>query len=252
MSEEEAKKIRVIIAATSGFRGMAIFNPNQWRGNSKQIAVSCANQLDLLHFFANQLTRQFSGPDKFVEHAIKELQNQWQKSPGKWLQGCRYFVEVPEVHISVVAFLATIKTLLDLMSQLLSAEKIINVSVDGFHRKGDIIGGVVLNALDRNSVAGNKDRAKRIAKLIEDNKKVWIDGTVTARHLLAHPIKGSSQIYFEIEITQSGDGTPGLANVVLPNYEDKTFAEYANGLVPVIEKFCTDFLSLIKAKNADN
>ena len=65
--------------------------------------------------------------------------------------------------------------MLDLVVQLLPAERIINTKLDGFHRKKGNYGATVLNALSNNVSDGKKQIAQTISKLISTHKDKWID-----------------------------------------------------------------------------
>lgn len=57
------------------------------------------------------------------------------------------YCQAPDLHMRIEAFFAGIKTLLDLLSKLLSSEKVVAGVVDGFHRAQGKYGGQVINAL---------------------------------------------------------------------------------------------------------
>jgi hypothetical protein len=96
-----------------------------------------------------------------------------------------------------------VKTLLDLVVQLLSTEGVVSAPIDGFHRIKGVFGGKVLNTLRNNAVM--KDKAAMIEDLISEHKAIWIDQAVLARDRLIHPEKGLHQLMFHLELAQDGN-----------------------------------------------
>lgn len=244
MKKTSSKKTPVIIAASGGFQGYTIFNPNDFGGSSKPVVLSCANQLSLLHYLVKKVSSLFSNADELVETAVKIINEQWNTS--KWPIGdCEYFVEVPDVHTSIVAFPATVKSLLDLLIQLLSTEKIVNAYPNGFHKNGADVGGAIINILQNNTVSSKKVQSQKTIELIKEHKRKWIDDIVSARDLLIHPTKGMSQVTFQLRIDGKNDELE-RAEIILPQFKGINLAEYFHDVLQELEKFSVEFLKIIR------
>lgn len=250
MTTKKSKpKIPIILIHPSSVSSLAIFNPNLWKNASKQIVRSCAAQHSLLQYSLDKLNGLFNNADKLCQPSLQNLESQW--NTAKWThKKCRYFVEIPEVHLYIQIFLVSVKTFLDLIIQLISSEKIINNKIHGFHKKNKIIGGGILNLLDNNSGKSKKDTANKIATLIKKHKKDWLDEIISIRDLLTHPEKGIAQVMFEMEFRETRRGLK-LIKIIKPkiNASGADFNDYAKGVLKKVEIFSKDFLELIKHSN---
>jgi len=175
-----------------------------------------------------------------------DLKDQWEKQ-GQWrLNRCCYFVEIPEVHLFIQAFLGAVKALLDLLVQLVSTEDIVRTKVHGFHRDGARIGGKVLKILNNNAAASRKPVASRLSRFLEEEKTVWIDEVVRVRDDLVHPDRGMSQVMFALEL-RSDQGDLKLVRVVQPSVGSEAFDEYAERTLVHVERFSKAFLGLLRS-----
>lgn len=132
---------------------------------------------------------------------IVAMQEQWQLARFD-LSKLVFFGQQPDLHIRIEAFFSGAKTLLDLLMQLLSTERIVGVAIDGFHRDRDVYGGRVLNALRGNATKERKNVAAKLDALISEHKKIWIDQVILARDSLVHPQKGMHQLMFNLEFVE--------------------------------------------------
>jgi hypothetical protein len=173
--------------------GSDIFNPNSWSGGSKAVLHSCQNEYWVLCYCVNQISDMCADAMRLCEKNIMTLQMQWQL--GKFpLEELMFYAQQPDLHIRIEAFLSGVKSLLDLLVQLISTEKIVGTGIDGFHRDKDQYGGRVLNALKDNAIKGKKEVAAKINALISKHKNLWIDQVIMARDLLVHPQRGRYQL----------------------------------------------------------
>lgn len=239
-------RIPIILIHPSSMASYALFNPNLWEGASKQIIRSCAAQYGLLSYSLNKLNELFNDAEKLCQPSLQNLDSYWDKA--KWThKKCRYLVEIPEVHLYIQIFLVSVKTLLDLIIQLISSEGIINSKIHGFHKKNKVIGGEVLNSLTNNSCKSKKDIADKIVALINKHKRKWLDEVVSVRDLLTHPEKGIAQVMFELKLQETKRGLK-LTGVIKPKINTKgvDFNVYAKEVLGEIETFSKDFLELTK------
>lgn len=190
-------KIPVILIDQASMPAFHIFNPNDWAGVSKAIVSSCVAQHGLLNYSVKKLHELFGNSDKLCSPKYHELKNQWKTS--RWpTEKCEYLAEVPEVHLFVQVFLNSIKSLLDLIVQLISSENIVYTKIHGFHKKRKDPGGKLLHTLKNK--ANSKKISDSLFRLISEQKRKWIDDAVKARDLLVHPEKGLIQVMFQLAL----------------------------------------------------
>ena len=172
-------RIPVVCADKTSIAGAEVFNPNAWTGESKGIVQSCWTEYSVLHHCASQIEHMCRQGENLCASQIQTIQQQWRASKfdlGKVI----IFGQQPDLHIRIEAFLAGMKTLLDLLVQLLSSEKVVGAKVDGFHRVRGVYGGKVLNSLENNGVSDRKVAATKLITLISEHKVLWIDDAIFA------------------------------------------------------------------------
>lgn len=239
-------KTPIILIHPSSMPSYLLFNPNSWKNASKQIIRSCAAQYGLLSYSVNKLDQLFSDAEKLCQPSLQNLNSQWRSA--KWThKRCRYFVEIPEVHLYIQIFLVSVKTLLDLIVQLISSEGVTSSKIHGFHKKGKVIGGEILNLLKNNSSKSKKETSDKIVVLINKHKQDWLDGIVSVRDLLTHPEKGIAQVMFELKLREAEQDLR-LVKVIKPKINTKgvDFNIYAKEVLKKVETFSKDFLELTK------
>jgi hypothetical protein len=239
-------KIPTILLDSSSTSSFNLFNSNQWNNQSRGVIQSCATEHSLINFCFERLNSICKNADKYCYHQLETLQQQWKKSHWDLLQGI-YFAQVPEIHLSIEAFFSGIKSLLDLLVQLLSTEKIVGVEVGGFHRTGDVYGGRVLNALESNAKVEKKNIAEVCSALIKTHKEIWIDNVIQTRDFLVHPIRFAHQLMFGINLAAEGDNLI-FKDIIPPHIGEVFIYEYAEQQILNIDKFAKAFLSAIKIK----
>ena len=237
-------RIPIICLAPSSVAAFNIFNPNDWTGESKAIIQSCSTELSVLHYELNSIAKMCSNPEKQCISHFENLKRSWKK-PNDTLHKTVCYAQVPEIHVFIKAFFASLKSLLDLVVQLLPAEKIINAKLDGFHRKKGNYGATVLNALSNNVSDGKKQIAQTISKLISTHKDKWIDDVIRSRDLLVHPTKGIHQLMFEM-VLESHENSIILKSAVPPAVGDQSIDNYAKSQVGNIEEFCIEFIKSLR------
>ncbi len=222
----------------------SVFNPNQWGDESRAVIASCSAQFALLLFSITSLPLAHATVQQICEQRIGELQRQWRTS--RWpVGGLRYFVEVPSAHLSIQAFLVTVKTLLDLMAQLLSTERVVHTKLHGFHKKGHVVGGEVLHALAHKRNPLRAEAAEKIRELLLEQKGVWIDQAVEARDYLGHPTRGAPQVMWELEM-KLADNSLLCDRVVPPHVGHQSFDTYAANVVAACEALATTILAELR------
>jgi len=243
-------RIPIVCADPSAVVGAGIFNPNQWSGVSRGIIQSCWTEYSVLHHCVGQLRELCANSASSCRPHIENLQQQWRTARFD-LDRIIVYGQAPELHMRIEAFFAGIKTLLDLLSQLLSSEKIVAGIVDGFHRAQDAYGGKVINALDNNAVSNRKTTAVRIRGLIAEHKSLWIDRAIQARDLLIHPEKGMHQLMFQLDFVTNGD-TIVCQRMRPPMIGPDSVDDYALSTLTHAESFSLKLLTLLQEAAVSN
>ncbi len=119
------QKIPVICLAPSSVAAFQLFNPNDWSAESKAIIQSCSTELSVLHFECNNIEKLCINPGQHCLSHFKNLKRSWKK-PTDTLHKTVCYAQIPEIHVFIKAFFASLKGLLDLVVQLLPSEKIVN------------------------------------------------------------------------------------------------------------------------------
>jgi len=233
-------KIPVICLDPSSMAAFKLFNPNDWSGESKAIIQSCSTELSVLHFECNNIEKLCINPYQQCLSHFESLKQSWKK-PKDTLHKTVCYAQIPEIHVFIKAFFSSLKGLLDLIVQLLHSEKIVNAKLDGFHRKKDVYGGSVINALSHNASSGKKQVAQKVIKLIETHKDNWINDVIRSRDLLVHPTKGIHQLMFEM-ILEIHDDSLILKRVVPPSVGNQSIDNYVRTHICNIEEFCKSFI----------
>ena len=247
---EPQPRIPVICVDPSTVTGAEIFDLNAWSGTSKGVIQSCWSEYSVLHYCVRQLSEMCEGAEKLCARNIETIQGQWKRSKFK-LEKVACFGQQPDLHIRIEAFFSGVKSLLDLIVQLLSTEKVVAAAIDGFHRDQDVYGGRVLKSLRNNAVKERKELAVKIDALISEHKKIWIDGVISARDQLVHPMKGMHQLMFNLEFAQKDDSLI-FVRAHPPEIESKPIHQFANSTLEQATQFCSSFLALLNEKAASN
>jgi hypothetical protein len=236
-------KVPVICADPSSVGGAGIFNPNSWSGESRNVVQSCWSEYSVLHYCIGQISGMCTDAEQLCQKQIVTLQEQWQLNTFP-LKEMVFFAQQPDLHIRIEAFFSGVKTLLDLLVQLISTEKVVGISIDGFHRDKDQYGGRVLNALRGNGVKVKKELAASLDELISKHKTLWIDQIIQARDLLIHPERGTHQLMFILELSEKS-GALICLKAHPPEINSKPIHEYAQETLKQITGFSSNFLTLL-------
>ena len=241
-----ANRTTVILVADGTFYAHGIFNANEWADPSKPVVNSCVNQFDLLRFVERSLPRLADDLERACGRAETEMQRQYKRG-NKWeVQALQYLVEIPDVHHGIHSFLTTTKTLLDLIVQLLATERIVHVSVHGFHKKGPVVGGEVLHALKQRRNPAVGAAAERIRQYLVEQKTEWIDAAVRVRDDLAHPRRGMMQVMCEMEFGVDESGSLVRTRVLPPQIGALDYDAYIRTTMTQVDQFSREFLGLVK------
>lgn len=238
-------RVPVICADMSTITGAEIFNPNFWLGESKGIVQSCWTEYAVLHHCVNQIAGMCAHGESLCLQHIERIQDQWRTSKFD-LEKMVIFSVQPDLHIRIEAFFSGLKTLLDVLVQLLSSEKIVGgVVVDGFHRVQDVYGGKVLNALANNALNDRKEAAAKMSALITQHKKLWIDQAILARDQLIHPQKGMYQLMFQLNFAEKGDDLI-CVKAHPPKIASEPIDQYSQRILKKARAFSSSFLGLLR------
>jgi hypothetical protein len=243
-ADESNARIPVICADNSAIAGAEIFDPNSWSGASKGIIQSCWTEYSVLHHCVFQIVGLCREADRLTRNQIKSIQEQWNTKKFD-LEKVVIYGQQPDLHMRIEAFFSGTKTLLDLIVQLLTSEKVVNGVIDGFHRAQDVYGGKVLNALNNNASSDRKETAEKAAALISQHKAAWIDQAVFVRHHLVHPEKGMQQLMFHLEFVEKGDRLV-CKKVTPPEIDSSPMDEYAQKVLKHAQEFSLAFLALFQ------
>ena len=243
-SEQAFCKVPVILCHESSVPAYSVFNPNDWNGVSKTIIHSCVAQYSLLLYEASKLKAIFQQADALCQPRFADLESQW--NTAKWeINTGSYFVEIPEAHLSIQAFLGSIKIFLDIIVQLISAQGIVSQQIHGFHKKGEDVGGKLMNALRKNAKKETQEIAVNLDDLIARHKTMWIDQAVKARDIFIHPEKGFYSVMFTLDL-RVDEGKLRLVRVIKPAINEEEFDRYAEKTTGYVAEFSEQFLRLIK------
>lgn len=245
-STESHNLMPVICADASSVAGAEIFNPNPWSGGSKGLVQSCWTEYSVLHYCVAQLSAMCDSAETQCARNLETLQQQWRMAKFD-LQKLAFFAQQPDLHIRVEAFFSGVKTLLDLIVQLLSTEGIVAAAVNGFHRDQNGYGGRVLNALRNNAVKTRKYAAAMLDALVSEHKKAWIDQVIFARDQLIHPEKGMHQLMFTLELSER-DGQLVLTKAHPPEVDSRPIQQFAQDTLKGVTSFSESFLGLLHEK----
>jgi hypothetical protein len=174
---------------------------------------------------------------------VDTIQKQWAVSKFD-VRKVVIFGQVPDLHMRIEAFFSGVKTLLDLLVQLLSSERVVNGVVDGFHRDKNIYGGKVLKALACNASSERKDVAAKAVALLSAHKTEWIDQAILARDRLIHPVEGTSQLMFRLDFIEQ-EGKLVCAEVSPPAIDSEVIDRYAERVLAYAREFSSDLLGLL-------
>jgi hypothetical protein len=237
-------RLPVICADPSSVVGAQIFNPNSWSSDSKGIVYSCLAEFSVLHHCFGQIVAMCKEPKRLCQPQIATVQQQWAAAKFD-LSKVILFAEQPDMHIRIEAFFSGVKSLLDLIVQLLSTEKIVAVAIHGFHREKNVYGGLVLNALQNNVPKDRKELAAKIHALLDEHKIKWIDQLINARDLLVHPKRGMHQLMLQFDCAEK-DGRLVCARISPPAIDSTPIDQYAGQTLAHAKEFAVAFIALLQ------
>ena len=238
--------IPVICIDWSAVNAGEVFNTNSWTGISKGVIQSCWTEYSVLDHCAHLIIDICQQRESLCRNQIEEIKGQWRNSKFDW-RHCTFRSQNSDLHIYIKAFFTCVKTLLDLLMQLLSSEKIIVVVVDGFHRHKNIYGGTVINALENNAKGNKKQIAQKVVKLLEEHKTLWIDQVILARDNFIHPEKGVYQLMFRLEFEEKMNNLE-CVEIIPPIVCSYSIDQYVEQTSKNIQIFATLFLEIVGCK----
>ena len=239
-----ANRIPVLCVHPSAVAGAAVFNPNSWDAGSKGVIQSCWTEYSVRQQCVEQIFVMCNDADKICATNVATVQEQWHLSKFE-IDKLMFFAQHPDLHIRIQAFFSGAKSMLDLLVQLLTTERIVASTIDGFHRNKKVYGGKVLNALRENAVKNKKVIAASLSSLISEHKDLWIDQLIFARDLLVHPEKGMHQLMFSLEFTEQ-HGQLVCLKVHPPQIGSEPVYSYAAETFKHLTAFSSSFLALTR------
>jgi hypothetical protein len=241
---EGPDRIPIICADESALACATLFNPNLWSGKSRGIVQSCWTESSVLCHCVRQLKDMCTRADHLCAKHVDAIQKQWAVAEFD-VQKVVIFGEVPDLHMRIEAFFFGVKTLLDLLVQLLSSERVVTVAIHGFHRDKKIYGGVVLNALAHNASSAKKDVAEKVIALLSAHKAEWIDQAISARDRLIHPGESAFQLMFQLGFMEQNRKLL-CTGVNPPAVGSETIDRYAERVLGQTQAFSSSILGLLK------
>ena len=240
------KRITTICVDPSAKSSFRVFNTNDWQGTSREIIQSCTTEYSALQCAVDRIEATCSKPKERCRAHFETLRRSMVK-PIEIVPTLNVFGQVPEAHILIQAFFSGIKSLLDLVVQLISSEKIVSSHVKGFNRHGRIYGGRVLNRLSNNVVSGRNEVAQQLSALISEHKQTWIDEVIESRDRLIHPTRGVHQLMFHMELAVV-DSEVVYKRAVPPVIGDEPIDRYAAKRLADIKEFSLAFLGAVQKR----
>lgn len=224
---------------TSG-RAHKLFEFNKWQADSKSVTQSCITQYGLINYTVISLDKVFNDLDNICQKRL--LEYPFNLKEDKWdFARCAFFIENPIIHLYTQAFLAEVKTFLDLVIQLVCTEKVVSAGLNGFHEKGER----VLNVLTNNVVSGRNRSASRLIKLITDHKGIWIDQFIDFRDGLIHLPRGMMQIMVSVEL-EDINSKVSIKSVTRPSVNGMNFNDFAHLILNKLDLFTKEMISILK------
>lgn len=238
------KPLMTICVDPSAVSSYYVFNTNDWQGASREIVQSCTAEYSALQYAVDRIAVACSNSTERCQAHFETLQRSID-NPSEIVPKIVVYGQVSEVHVLIQAFFSGMKSLLDLIVQLISSENIVGPHVRGFNRDGDIYGGRVLNRLSNNVVSGRTEVAQQLFDLISEHKETWIDEVIVSRDLLIHPTKGAFLVMFPMELAVV-DGELVYKGAVPPSVGDEPIDRYTAKRLANIKEFSVAFLGAIQ------
>ncbi len=239
------KRITTICVHPSSKSSFRVFNTNDWQGASKAIIESCGTEYSALQYAVDRIEAICSDSKERCRGHFETLQDSM-STPIETVPKLLVYGQVPEVHVLIQAFFSGMKSLLDIVVQLVSSEKIVRSHVKGFHRRGKIYGGKVLNGLSNNVNSGWAEVAQQLTALICEHKQTWIDEVIESRDLLIHSTKGALLLMFDMELAVVG-GELVYNGALPPGVGDEQINQYSAKRLANIKEFSLAFLCAIRS-----
>lgn len=240
------QRITTICVDPSSKSSFDVFNANDWQGTSKTIIESCGTEYSALQYAVDRIAAICANSKERCQAHFENLQDSID-NPSEVVPKIIVLGQVPEVHVLIQAFFSGMKSLLDLIVQLISSENIVRSHIKGFHRQGKRgYGGRVLNGLSNNVVSGRNEVAQQLSDLISEHKQTWIDEVIESRDRLIHPTKGAHLLMFQMELDVV-DGEMIYEGAVPPVVGDERTDRYAAKRLADIREFSLAFLGAIRS-----
>ena len=200
--QDAEPRIPIVCLDECAVASAELFDPNSWPVATKGLIQSCWTEYAVLHHCVMQLKIACNDREAVCRRHVATIQQQWSMEKFD-PQKVSIYGQYPDLHIQIEAFFSGVKSLLDLLVQILSTERIVSANLHGFHRSAQTnYGGTVLNALENNVPDSKKVDAAKIHALISKHKMKWIDQAIGARDQLVHPGKGMHQLMFSLEFSE--------------------------------------------------
>jgi len=233
---------KISITEDNLWNAFSIFNPNEYHPSLEKQIRSCAYRYAaiLTHGKATigeiqkQLKKGFTVDFTMINQELPTKQD--------------FFLEFnyPNILSNLEAFLIATKSLLDVLSTLLTHK--IGKKITGFHRKGPkdkpIYGGRVLNAL-KNTKESKFPHRDKLISIIEHHKKLWIDNLIAMRDQIVHGGELKDFINFWTVIRAGRKKPYSDVDVFPPLLKNEgEVKQYCEKILKFIEEFIKDFLNI--------
>lgn len=237
----------VIFVEETAVSSSIYFDVNSWSNDSKGLIQSAWSEYSALCHCITEISSICSDPRSYIQHRINTIKTHLDSNSltKDNLDKIECYAQYSRLHIYIEAFFSSIKSLLDLLSQLLSTENIVGAKIDGFHRKNGEYGGKVLSTITNNAIKENKDKAEKVHKLISSHKSDWIDNVISARDQLVHPNAGMHQLMFKM-VFEELNGKIEFAEIRTPMIGNEAIESYVIGTQDNLVVFITDFIAILR------
>lgn len=242
----EQARIPVICVDPSAVSAFAIFNSNDWsQPATRGVIQACATELAALEYTTKQIVALCRSARAACLPHFETLKKSWGSGPVDTTEAI-FFGQIPALHVLARAFFGSVKSLLDLNAQLLSTEGVVGIGIDGFHRKKDVYGGVVISSLDHNVTKGRERVAAAIKELLLEHKAAWADELIRFRDVLVHPLRGAQQLMFELRLESRGDSLV-YVDAVPPHIGTQSIAAYAEQRVGNVRELSSQVVEALQS-----
>jgi hypothetical protein len=223
----------------------SIFNPNEYELPNKAGIQACISRLESALIYANTTVSEIN------RYRVEQLYNEDIYTINREVPLSKdSFCELRSstVRSNFEAFLISAKSLLDALCRYILNPKI-QPYIDGFHKSGKIIGGKVINILERSVSDQTLPTRHELIDLIQVHKAKWIDDLVAMRDDVVHTGDLRNLIGFWMMIeagrTHPYNGDDIHNPVLFSGQRNESLLTYCQGVIANLQTFTGAFQDLL-------